>query len=39
MNEMNSKTDITKTQVFNVIILDRSGSMECIRKAALGGLN
>ena len=23
--------NITKTKVFNVIILDRSGSMECIR--------
>ena len=39
MNEMNSKTDITKTKVFNVIILDRSGSMECIRKAAVDGFN
>ena len=39
MNEMNQKTDNTKTQVFNVIILDRSGSMECIRKAAVDGFN
>ena len=39
MNEMNSKTDITTTKVFNVIILDRSGSMECIRKAAVDGFN
>ena len=30
---------MTKTQVFNVIILDRSGSMECIRKAAVDGFN
>ena len=28
-----------KTKVFNVIILDRSGSMESIRKAALEGFN
>lgn len=28
-----------KTQVFNVIILDRSGSMECIRRAAVDGFN
>ena len=28
-----------KTQVFNVIILDRSGSMECIRQAAVEGFN
>ena len=39
MNEMNSKTGNTKTQIFNVIILDRSGSMECIRKAAVDGFN
>ena len=29
--------NITKTKVFNVIILDRSGSMECIRQAAVEG--
>lgn len=28
-----------KTKVFNVIILDRSGSMECIRQAAVDGFN
>ena len=28
-----------KTQVFNVIILDRSGSMESIRAAAVDGFN
>ena len=39
MNEMNQKTDNTKTQVFNVIILDRSGSMESIRRAAVEGFN
>lgn len=36
----NSKgTDTKKTQVFNVIILDRSGSMGCIRRAAVDGFN
>jgi len=29
----------TKTQVFNMIILDRSGSMSSIRKAAIDGFN
>lgn len=29
----------TKTQVFNVIILDRSGSMQSIRDAAIDGFN
>lgn len=39
-NEKTEKTEkITKTQVFNVIILDRSGSMECIRRAAVEGFN
>lgn len=33
------KTKITKTKVFNVIILDRSGSMESIRSVAISGLN
>ncbi len=28
-----------KTQVFNVVILDRSGSMGCIRRAAVEGFN
>lgn len=28
-----------KTQVFNVVILDKSGSMEVIRKAAIDGFN
>lgn len=28
-----------KTQVFNVIVLDRSGSMEAIHKAAVEGFN
>ncbi|MCM1510940.1 MAG: VWA domain-containing protein [Clostridium sp.] len=29
----------TKTQVYNVVILDKSGSMECIRQAAIDGFN
>lgn len=33
------ETKQTKTQVFNVIILDRSGSMSSIRKAAIDGFN
>lgn len=36
--EQNEK-NITKTKVFNVIILDKSGSMECIRQAAIVGFN
>ena len=36
---MKAKKGIQKTQVFNVIILDRSGSMECIRQAAVDGFN
>ena len=36
---MEVKKEIQKTQVFNVIILDRSGSMECIRQAAVEGFN
>lgn len=28
-----------KTKVFNVVILDKSGSMECIRQAAIDGFN
>ena len=34
-----NETKQTKTQVFNVIILDKSGSMESIRKAAVDGFN
>lgn len=33
------KKKMSKTKVFNVIILDRSGSMECLRQAAVGGFN
>ena len=36
---MENKPTNQKTQVFNVIILDRSGSMECIRKSAVDGFN
>lgn len=31
--------EATKTQVYNLIILDKSGSMESIRKAAIDGYN
>ena len=34
-----NETKMNKTQVFNVIILDKSGSMECIRQAAIDGFN
>lgn len=37
MDSINNKP--TKTQVFNVIILDRSGSMQSIRDAAIDGFN
>ena len=39
MEKEQNKQEIKKTQVFNVIILDRSGSMECIRQAAVDGFN
>lgn len=39
MEEVKDKQEMKKTQVFNVIILDRSGSMECIRRAAVEGFN
>ena len=39
MEEMKNETKQTKTQVFNVIILDKSGSMESIRQAAVSGFN
>ncbi len=39
MGEVKDKKEMKKTQVFNVIILDRSGSMECIRRAAVEGFN
>ena len=37
--EQKNETKQTRTQVFNVIILDKSGSMECIRQAAVSGFN
>lgn len=39
MEELKDKTAMQKTQVFNVIILDRSGSMQRIRQAAVDGFN
>lgn len=39
MEKVKDKKEMKKTQVFNVIILDRSGSMECIRRAAVEGFN
>ncbi len=37
--EANKKQEMEKTKIFNVIILDRSGSMDCIRRAAVDGFN
>ena len=37
--EQKNETKQTKTQVFNVIILDKSGSMDSIRQAAIDGFN
>ena len=39
MKAEENKNEIEKTQVFNLIILDRSGSMELIREAAIEGFN
>ena len=39
MEKVKDKQEMKKTQVFNVIILDRSGSMESIRQAAVEGFN
>ena len=39
MEKVQNEKEMKKTQVFNVIILDRSGSMECIRRAAVDGFN
>ena len=36
---MEKKNNTPKTQVYNLVILDKSGSMECIRKEALNGYN
>lgn len=39
MEEQNSKNEMKKTQVFNVIILERSGWMESFRQTAVEGFN
>lgn len=39
MEEVKNEAKQTKTQVFNVVILDKSGSMESIRQAAIDGFN
>ena len=39
MEEVKNETKQTKTQVYNVVILDKSGSMESIRKPAIDGFN
>ena len=39
MEEVKNETKQTKAQVYNVIILDKSGSMESIRQAAISGFN
>ena len=39
MEETRNKTAMQKTQIFNVIILARSGSMQRIRPAAVDGFN
>ncbi len=36
---MEKKNTTTKTKVYNLVILDKSGSMECIRKEAVNGYN
>lgn len=39
MEEARERQDLQKTKVFNLIILDRSDSMGCIRSAAVDGFN
>ncbi len=39
MEKIKDKAAMQKTQIFNVIILDRSGSMQTIRQAAVDGFN
>lgn len=39
MEKNTNEKEMKKTQIFNVIILDRSGSMESIRQAAVDGFN
>ena len=36
---MEKNNNTSKTQVYNLVILDKSGSMECIRKEAVNGYN
>ena len=36
---MDKKNTPAKTQVYNLVILDKSGSMECIRQEAVNGYN
>ena len=36
---MTTMTDLIPTKVHNLIIVDESGSMECIRKQAFTGMN
>ncbi len=36
---MEKNNNTPKTQVYNLVILDKSGSMECIRKEAVNGYN
>ena len=36
---MEQNNTLVKTQVYNLVILDKSGSMECIRKEAVNGYN
>lgn len=39
MEEAKTENKVAKTQVYNVVILDRSGSMSSIRQAAVDGFN
>jgi len=39
MEKENIEKETAKTQIFNVVILDQSGSMSSIREAAVSGLN
>ncbi len=39
MEEIKDRAAMQKTQIFNAILLDRSGSMQRIRQAAVDGFN
>ena len=39
MEQVKNENNKTKTKVYNVIILDKSGSMQSIREAAISGFN